>query len=350
MSQTRLEKLTPEQEALIPVYLEKWRAIALATNPIDHQTVSQAVRSSYAAIGKAEPEVLIFDSPNLALNAINNQDLQLWFHLGKDLNQSLASQLDEQISLALWGQLRIKLEGQLKINLAGVLNQQLENILLQTISGTKDLAKLNCCITPKLLVSVCSRLDFCISVLNCDYDEQKWLALQSLVKYGGWVFPFEKTCVVCNQPIKRSFDNQNRLHAEAEPAIQFADGSGLYAYHGVVLPDKYGKIHPEQWQSQWLINEDNAEIRRVLIQAIGYDRICQELQATEIDKYQGYTLLKIDNVIDNIDLQPIYLLKMICPSTGFIHALRVPPNMFSAKIAIRWVNWGIDPKKFSLQT
>jgi hypothetical protein len=350
MSQTKLAKLTPEQEALIPVYREKWRAIALATDPIDNQTLSQAVTSSYVAIGKAEPEVLIFDSPPQALNAINNQDLHLWFHLVKELNQALASQLDKQLSLALWGQLRIKLEGQLRINLAGVLTEQLEIILLKTRQTRKSWDKFNCCTTPKFLIPVCSRLDFCISVLNCAYDEQKWLALQSLVKYGGWVFPFEKTCVFCNLPIKISLDNQKRLHAEAEPAVYFADGSGLYAYHGVVLPDEYGKIHPHQWQSQWLINEDNAEIRRLLIQEIGYDRICQELQATELDKYQGYTLVKIDGFIDNIDQQPIYLLKMICPSTGFIHALRVPPNISSARIAIRWVNWGIDPEKFSVQT
>jgi len=41
---------------------------------------------------------------------------------------------------------------------------------------------------------------------------------------------------------------------------------------------------------------------------------------------------------------------MICPSTGFIHALRVPPNMNSVREGIRWVNWGIDPEEFVVQT
>lgn len=88
-------------------------------------------------------------------------------------------------------------------------------------------------------------------------------------------------------------------------------------------------------------------MRRVLIQGIGYSRICQELQAIELDSGQEYTLLKIDN---NVDIEPIYLLKMTCPSTGFIHALRVPPNINSAKEAINWVNWGTDPEEFSVQT
>ncbi|MEG4023441.1 hypothetical protein QT996_11640 [Microcoleus sp. S13C4] len=49
-------------------------------------------------------------------------------------------------------------------------------------------------------------------------------------------------------------------------------------------------------------------------------------------------------------LEPIYLLKMTCPSTGHLHALRVPPKVRSAKEAISWVNWGIDPEEFQVQT
>jgi len=100
------------------------------------------------------------------------------------------------------------------------------------------------------------------------------------------------------------------------------------------------------WQAEWLLSESNAELRRVLIERIGYDRICQQLPAVELDSWQEYTLLKIDNA----DVEPIYLLKMTCPSTGHIHALRVPPNLRSAQKAIRWVNWGTDPKEFGVQT
>jgi hypothetical protein len=126
------------------------------------------------------------------------------------------------------------------------------------------------------------------------------------------------------------------------------------------LPEQYGKVHPHQWQSEWLLTEDNVELRRVLIQGIGYDRICQELQASELDTWHEYTLLKIDADIDAYEpplwndeaplREPIYLLKMTCPSTGHIHALRVPPAMTTAREAIRWVNWDIDPEAFAVQT
>ncbi len=114
----------------------------------------------------------------------------------------------------------------------------------------------------------------------------------------------------------------------------------------VDLPRRYW-IKFSEWNPKWLLDEENAEIRRVLIQHIGYDRICQELGAIDLDNWREYTLLKIDADIDD---EPIVLLKMTCPSTGHIHILRVPPAMTSAEAAITWVNHGIHPDEFAVQT
>jgi internalin A len=205
-------------------------------------------------------------------------------------------------------------------------------------------------ITPEDLVELVSIPEFCLSGFGYvikDKEQQTLRCLKQLFLSCGWIFPLEHICIVCDRPRILSFDNQERLHAEASPAIQFADGWSVYAYHGVRLPEKYGKVHPNQWQSQWLVSEENAELRRVLIQGIGYERICQELQAIELDYWQEYTLIQIDS---DVDLEPIYILKMTCPSTGYIHALRVPPEKNSAREAISWVNWGVDPEEFSVQT
>ncbi len=50
------------------------------------------------------------------------------------------------------------------------------------------------------------------------------------------------------------------------------------------------------------------------------------------------------------DTEPMVLLKMTCPSTQHIHILRVPPEMTSAEAAITWVNHGIHPDEFAVQT
>jgi hypothetical protein len=210
------------------------------------------------------------------------------------------------------------------------------------------------CIQPVLWAAYGSFLDFCISVLNLPHSYgRNWIVFQSIVRDCGLIYPYDKVCIVCEKPIALSVDSNHRLHAEGTPAVQFADGVSIYAYHGVILPEWYGRLHPHQWQSKWVLKEQNAEVRRALIQGITYDRICQELAVTELDSWQEYTLLSIEFKDDFDDVgnpKPVYLLKMTCPSTGFIHALRVPPNVRSAKEAIRWVNWGTDTSEFSVQT
>jgi len=196
--------------------------------------------------------------------------------------------------------------------------------------------------------------------------------LQSIMNNCERIVPLEKVCLICDRPTKLSFDSEYRLHAEGEPAILFADGYSLYSYHGITLPEKYGSVHPrhwqaqwyleenhsrlrkllievlpsQQWQSQWLLEESDAEVLRVLIQGIGYARACQELQATELDSWQEYTLLRIDNT----DVEPINLLTRTSPSTGQIHVLRVPPDIQSAHEANLLVIWDIDPEEFSAST
>ncbi|MCC5606998.1 hypothetical protein LC612_09420 [Nostoc sp. CHAB 5834] len=348
-----IENLTPEEEALIPVYREKWLKIALSTERIDCEKAAEVLKATYTAIDKQEPEIIFCESPyaglkiifkklpNLTFNNINVLSLNNNFcdYIFADLTNK-----DREFSYQINTQIFEKLT---------VVEPSFSPREYVLEDKFPHQPKFNIYLGDRLwlnlqnLANRCCHVDFYVSVLNYYYSKKRWDTLQSLSRFCGWISPFEKFCIVCDRPKKLSFDNQNRLHAEGEPAIEFTDGYSLYSYHGVTLPEKYGKIHPQQWQPEWLLSEENAELRRVLIQGIGYARICQELQAIELDNWQEYTLLKIDN---NLDIEPIYLLKMTCASTSFIHALRVPPNMNSAREAIRWVNWGIEPEEFAVQT
>jgi hypothetical protein len=149
-------------------------------------------------------------------------------------------------------------------------------------------------------------------------------------------------------PMMRIEDNRlHQLHADGQPAVQWSDWECYYFWHGTEIPQKYGAVLSDNWRSQWLLKESNAELRRVLIQGIGYDRIVQDLEAVELDAWREYSLLKIQA---DIDVEPIHLLKMTCPSTNHIHVLRVPPDLTSARAAIRWANWDIDPEAFAAET
>ncbi|MBD1937735.1 DUF6745 domain-containing protein [Microcoleus sp. FACHB-68] len=354
MSKIKIEKLTPAQEALIPLYQEKWREISLATQPIDRKKASETVKEAYALIGLPEPEILFYDSPYEALNILKKKHHQFcpnrWSSLSNQLKSQLLSQLESELLSQVDNQLLTQLENQLRQTLKEQLWEnfypQLKRYLEPDIGNSFLNLAFSESVKSETWAASGSLFDFCITVLDCNLTEKSWSLFQSLVKNTGWIFYYNKTAIVCNRPVKLAFDSENRLHGEGEAALQYADGFSLYSYHGVTLPEKYGKLQPHQWQAQWLIEERNAEVRRVLVQEIGYGRICQELQAEALDSWQEYTLLKIENA----DVEPIFLIKMTCPSTGCIYALRVPPDVQSAREAISWVNWGVDAAEFSVQT
>ncbi|MEG3923501.1 leucine-rich repeat domain-containing protein [Microcoleus sp. T3B2] len=346
------------------------KRLTLSTTPIDAQKATEAVKVAYAAIGLEEPSVMVCSSPQDAYLQIFNllkrdhsPNLSNEGHgniLGKKLDRKWMSMSPSIVrdftSPAVWNYQfnGMEIESEADSTLSSLMSELVEEY--ERWEGTMDkvfsahLFELNYPETPTSLFKEIYLTQWYISSLgiNLSQKAQEIHHCQKLLfEHCGFIFPFEKICFVCDRPRHLRFDSQNRFHAEGEPAIEFADGWNFYYYHGVELPEKYGCLHPNQWQSEWLLREDNAELRRVLIQGIGYARLCEELLATKIDIWQEYALLQIYN---NAEAEPIILLKMTCPSTGFIHALRVPPDLTSAREAIRWVNWDIDPEEFSVQT
>ena len=370
----------------------------LSTAPIDSQKATESVKKIYAAIGLETPQVIVCSSPQVAdikllkqlkidrrsqdkTSEIAEENLvvgnsllreliayvdigvagwelgnALWnlIILEPDSDRRLVSEFQEFVKNYLEPELSDFLEQK---DACGMCSDSYEAMYLQSV-GADFLLDSNYLqpLTPTDLVKEIHLTEFFISKFGVILDQKAqefFRCKQQLFEDCGWILPFEKICLVCDRPLHIRFDSANELHAEGEPAIAFADGYSLYFHHGVKLPEEYGKVHPDRWQAEWLLSEENAELRRLLIQRIGYDRICQELEVRELDSWQEYTLLSIDfddDFDDDGNAKPIYLLKMTCPSTGFIHALRVPPDLESAQEAIRWVNWAIDPEEFSVQT
>jgi leucine-rich repeat protein SHOC2 len=117
---------------------------------------------------------------------------------------------------------------------------------------------------------------------------------------------------------------------------------------GVNLPRQYWR-DLDALNPQCLLAEKRVELRRILIDRVGYLRIYNHFGAIVQDTWRQYTLLKTRR-FQSFDREPMVLLKMVCPSTAHIHVLRVPPTMTSAEAAIVWVNHGIHPDEFAVQT
>lgn len=350
MTARKIDKLTPQQEALIPIYQQKWKNIALSTEPIDRLQAVAVIKELYSFLGLDEPEVVVCVSPAAVVNFLAEPpypaSTRKIYDIYSDLNSPFNQKLSSQLCDALKAELRVLLSMRFTENIHHLIKSEIDNffekrLLQYSCDGEGDIRGFMIDL-PQSMESGCE-LNFCISVLNCNCSPIRWQIFESLANNSFWLFPYDRLAVVCDRPTKISFDDKQRPHAVMQPAIQFADGYSIYAHHGVAIPEKYALLHPQQWQTQWLL-ENNTQLRQPLIQEITDIQKIETSLATELDSEQEFILLKID---DSIDGEKIYFLKMTCPFTKEVHALfHVPTHIKSVRQAILWVNWGIEPEEF----
>ena len=239
-----ITQLTPEQETLIPIYIDKWKKIALSTQRLDRQKAYDAVAAAYHWFDTEAPEIIFVDSPYEAFKELDNYSQEyLDFSLLSDLRHPLLSyeqKIDNSTAIE-----QIKFIEQelfeLVLDIRAKIYPLLEECLYEdNISLPDDY----CDGSPNIdfLIPECCFYDFCISVLNCEYNENKWQVFKDVIQYCGWLISYKNICFICERPTRLSFDSQNRLHAEGEVAIEYADGFKVYAYQDVTLPKKYGEV------------------------------------------------------------------------------------------------------------
>lgn len=136
---------------------------------------------------------------------------------------------------------------------------------------------------PEWIISYSSLINFCVSELGCLYNREHWQLMQTLCTQVGWIVPLIGICWVCDRPTKVTFDDSGQLHGLREPALEYRGDFQVFAYHGLRLNERYHAKLPSQWRATWLLADRSPDYQRMIIQEIGYDRICQELKAKVID-------------------------------------------------------------------
>ncbi len=127
------------------------------------------------------------------------------------------------------------------------------------------------------------------------------------------------------------------------------DGSLLSqkAYiRGVAVSVKLHKlINSGQLTAQHILKIQNIAVRRICFEEMGYERFLSQVEYEVISKEGDYELLRIDWHERD---EPIYLVKVRCPSIGVFYTLRVPPTVKTIKEAIAWT-FGLKEKEYNPQ-
>lgn len=135
-----IESLSPEQEALLSDYREKWQSLILSTERMDRQRAEGALRAAYTLAGNADPEFRFLNGPRelqelmeqySALNFIRQHGTPVSL-----CDKHLITRLKNQFTPEVWKHLltQPKLEVlELQYQLYSITNQPLAGLMGQAI-------------------------------------------------------------------------------------------------------------------------------------------------------------------------------------------------------------------------
>lgn len=219
-----IESLTPEQEALLPVYRDRWRKIGLDPLPQDCDVVSDEelrsiVDQVYECGGLTPPSVIV-RAKSLRDCYVKEAIWRKVCEEGMTEEEATVAVDDSKVSTATW-----------------------------PVWGCYD-------------AGWCGWAEFVDEELKVPGAE-KSRGLRRLAKVAGFCLAFRDVFIWSPKHTEIHLDDDGELHNEEGPAIRYPDGFAEYCVHGHVVPE-YVILRPHEITVEAIQAETEAETRRIM--------------------------------------------------------------------------------------
>ena len=255
----KIERISPAQAARFGEFARHWVEIGLSTEPADFDLATDAALRAYKFCNLSRPMVILrMGSPYAATlggaiawamlrELAKNGGQQVWSLVWSQVGSQVRSQVESQVRSQVW---------------SGVSNDR---------GGA-------------LWASWCAHIAFMRDVLGwSDPVLERHQIDEDLAKSCGWVWWHENVLAISDRPSVVNRDDRGRLHCETGPSIAYRDGWALHHWHGVAVPADVIE-RPASITVARIRAEENAEVRRCMIERYGYDRYCADAGLQIVDQ------------------------------------------------------------------
>ncbi|MER5949905.1 DUF6745 domain-containing protein [Streptomyces sp. NPDC001904] len=347
--------------------LAHWRAVAAATGPADREAAEAGVRRAYRGAGLAEPKRILWaDSPRAAVTLLVR--LAEAGELGSSVRNLVRNgpwaQARERLHARLgpggWGAHWNATGGRLWDTTQMLVDRIRTGIVVElaapsrTVAGARD-RKSEMAIRLMLLDAVLGQQEaawlsaFDSSAAGSGAEPDSRLdGLAQVARSAGWWWPYERVAVVCERPTELHRDEAGRLDNATGPALAFPDGFALHAWRGMPVPADFlaglAGLTPQR-----IRDEENAELRRVMLEHFGYDRYLTESGAEPVHRDVTGILWRVQLPGD----EDVVMVEVVnsTPEPDGTHRtywLRVPPRTRTAREGVAWT-FGLEADAYEPQ-
>lgn len=177
-------------------------------------------------------------------------------------------------------------------------------------------------------------------VLNdMDFDSDTFDIVCKMSQHGA-VYPLSQHVIVTCRPTRLEVPDGINLHCDGGPAIEYPDGTKIWALNGVRVPQWLAETPEQELKPERIKELDNVEVRAQFVRKIGFERLMDQFDAEELDRAPdpegGEYILYAMSLGADVGTWP--LLKMTNPSTGTFHTEWVQQGITTVKGALEFRN------------
>ncbi|ADI05687.1 hypothetical protein SBI_02566 [Streptomyces bingchenggensis BCW-1] len=357
--------------------VERWRAVAAATGPADHEAAKEGVRLAYEAAGIARPERIVWvDSPLVGTAAamlLTGQGGALPREIADRAAGALraagvepeaaaaGASVREAVRTLPWAAARQRLHDTLGSSgwaerwaLTGAplwevtrsLTERIRTGVVEALAAQSDRGQ-ESAVRLAMLDAVLGQHDApWLAAVAAEGDAGELAGPAAVARSAGWWWPYEKAVVIAERPVTLRRDEAGRLDSGTGPALDYPDGFALYAWRGMPVPaDFLGQL--SELTAERIRTEENAELRRVMLEHYGYDRYLTESGAQPVHRDETGVLWRIEMAGD----EPVAMVEVVnsTPEPDGTHRtywLRVPPRTATAREGVAWT-FGLDAEGYA---
>ena len=311
----KLTKLSPEQEALMPVVRDEWIRRCDNGGEMDREAVKAGICWMYDLAKKPHPKFCFISSPlamQIAANIFSNGKVDS--AVGSAVGSAVDSAVDSAVGSG-------KLQWHYRFGWSGA--------YFYNWGAWADYFTR-------------------IGIIDSEVSENFLKLLRansfdSILTDSGWA-------IVCEMPQYVKRDEQLRIHSVDGPAIEWSDTFKLYSINGVRFEEEmFRKVTGGTMTAKEILNIEIIDQRVVALKLRGVENLLTELNAEEIHKSErGNTLYALNDIFP--DFPKAYFLKYACPSTGRVYVDGVDPEVASrTKNADHCMAWKhhMTPEQYS---
>ncbi len=206
---------------------------------------------------------------------------------------------------------------------------------------------------------------FCEERLGIPCQTEWMKCIEGLLDSCGFWWFHEKVCYVTERPTVIKRDNLDRLHCVQGPALQYADGSSLFALNGINVPEKVVRNN-KALTAEDIEEVENSAVKRDLVLQYGFERYLKDLGGTFIDQVDETQFLTVEGSRglevfglkgarlyrrENENGQPLVMVILKNSTarpdeTADDYFVRVPPDTKTVRQAVAWT-FGMETGEYA---